>query len=99
VIQKGETEEENKTIQEFTSPLCQMVFGFRQMLSQDAPCQVSKGGRSTPTYKISFAQGGRTWQKFYCRDTAYLFPPLKVDGRYKWLLKNNISSLQIQYKP
>lgn len=81
-------------------PLFQIVFGFHHMLSQGAPCQISKGGRSMPKYKsILCSAGGRTWQKFYCRDTAYLFPPLMVDGRYKWLLKNNISSLQIQYKP
>lgn len=49
--------------------------------------------------KYPLLRGGRTWQKFYCRDTVYLFPPLMDDGRYKWLLKTPISSLQIQYKP
>lgn len=52
-----------------------------------------------PTYKSILCSAEVEPGKFYCRDTAYLFPPLMVDGRYKWLLKNNISSLQFQYKP
>ena len=96
-IKKNTTETTERVLH---PPLFQIVFGFHHMLSQDAPCQISKGGRSMPKYKsILCSAGGRTWQKFYCRDTAYLFPPLMVDGRYKWLLKNNISSFQIQYKP
>lgn len=97
IVKKNTTETTERVLH---PPLFQIVFGFHHMLSQDAPCQISKGGRSMPKYKsILCSAGGRTWQKFYCRDTAYLFPPLMVDGRYKWLLKNNISSLQIQYKP
>lgn len=50
-------------------------------------------GRPVPTYKIPFAQGGRTWHKFYCRDTVHLSHLSWL--MIKWLLKSS-NSLQIQ---
>lgn len=79
--------EQNKTNQQsLHPPLFQIVFGFHHMLSQDAPCQISKG-RSMPTYKSSLCSAEVEPGKSFIAEiqcTSSHFSWLMVDTSGYW---------------